>query len=203
MATERLTKDALLLTLARLAALAAAYADASDEQLAADPRLHAALRSAETILAEHVRERVAGHDARAVDGAGRVLRGVYTRVLANAAGESSPDGPSSRRTWHEGAWYTDEQRRAVLERAFERWLPGLSPADVASADLTAAELRERGGTAPAADEMATKLASIVKRAGVIASVASTFPDDDGSPRALTLDRLRAFVEEALAHGTRS
>jgi len=200
--TKRLTKDELLHALASFATLAAAYTEATEEQIAADPKLQAALRSAEAILTEHLQQRVTEHDARAVTAVGTMLRSVYARVLANATGESSHDGPSSRRTWHEGAWYTDEQRRAVLERVFGRWLPGLTPEGVAGADLSAAQISERGGAASAATEMATHLASAVKRAGAIASVASTLPYDDDTSRP-ALERVRAFIDEALAYGTRS
>lgn len=198
---ERLTKDELCAALSSFAALAAAYADAPDGEIGDDKEADAALRAMTELALGFVEKRVTAAHARALAAATAGLRNVYARLQTKATGDIERDGPSSRKTWHEGAWHTDEERRAVVGRLLSRWFPGTAASAIADADLSVAQIEAHGGAREAAETIVGAIAAAQGRDENLLSNDEGAGEDLGRHVfgvPLTRERALAFATEALA-----
>lgn len=194
-----MTKEELRTALSCFAALAAAYAEAPDAEIADDKEADAALRAMTELVSDFAKKRADAAHARALAAATAGLRNVYARLQTKVTSDVERDGPSSRKTWHEGAWHTDEERRAVVGRLLSRWFPGIAAAAIAGADLSVAEIEAHGGAREAAEKIVGAIAAGQRDTQLLAA------DDTGEDIgrhlfgvALTRARALAFMTEALS-----
>ncbi len=102
-------------------ALARAYAGAQETELAMDRGAADVVQQVVALLGAFAEKRRSEDSARARAAVVSGLRRIYLRVRGSDTGET--EAPPSRRTWHEGAWQTDDERRAVIVRMIMRWNP--------------------------------------------------------------------------------
>ncbi len=149
----RIRAEALAQTAAGFAALADAYARSTPAELAADPEAAEVVRNVVASIEAFARARRAKDDAHARTALASALRAVYDRVRTGGGEGPESEAPPSRRTWHEGAWRTDEERRGAIARMIARSVPSLADdrSLTTAADLTPEQIEAHGGSRKAAE----------------------------------------------------
>lgn len=155
---QRINAETLAEAVASFTALADAYAKSDRSELAGDGEAAEVVRSIVASLEAFARKRRARDAERARNALGNALRTVYERVLSGGDGPES-EAPQSRRTWHEGMWRTDDERRAAITRMVARCLPALAQDETlaATADLPAERIEAQGGARKAAEAVVAAL----------------------------------------------
>lgn len=153
-AAPRLDPATLASALETFAALAACYADASDEDLANDVVATAAVRSIVECLDTFAAARNALVEQRVMLAIMNRLRKVYAKVRLN---NGHPREDQADDSWDEARWDTREERREYLWKMLAVRLGDFTHDELPLVDLTAEEIRKRGGAKMAAQSVVAYL----------------------------------------------
>jgi hypothetical protein len=145
---DRLPKASLVAALETFAALATAYADGSEADLAGDREAEETVRAIVEKLDGFARKRNAEAEPRVMLAVMNGLRDVYAHVRAVAEGKLTP-----KRVRYGTTWGTAEDRRTEIWKVIAPWIPDFTEDELAHVDLTADEIRQRQGSKLAAQSV--------------------------------------------------